>query len=246
MPCSPSDIASLRAKLLKVAESCKLQVETLGWVGDEPIWLFRSTKPSLLVAAGFHGEEPAGCWGILRYLENLAERGTVCPISFLPIVNPTGIRAGRRRNDWGENPNDGFCHTQDEQPSREGRILIESLDTLLPLAKDGFISLHEDIDATEFYLYTFETGESPGEFSRTLIDIESSYFSPMPDGRIVDSIIRNGVIFKECDGSFEDYMFHAGVPRTACTETPGALDLELRVRANAAIIEGFVRFHGSL
>jgi len=241
---SLTDMFSLRNYLLSFANSCGMTIETLGYVGEEPMWLFRSQKPGLLVAAGFHGEEPAGCWGVLRYLAQL--QNSFSPVSFLPIVNPTGIEVGSRKNAWGENPNSGFCHDLNESPSREGVILLNSMDTILSLSKEGFISLHEDVDATEFYLYTFEHRNNPGDFSRSLVEMGSKYFPPMPDGLVGDSLIRNGVVFNECDGSFEDHLFHSGVPRTACTETPGALDFELRVQANADIIDTFVKFHVDL
>lgn len=50
---------------------------------------------------------------------------------------------------------------------------------------------------------------------------------------------RNGVSFRQCDGSFEDYLFHEGVPYTACTETPGMEDINRRVEANTRLMEEF-------
>ena len=41
-------------------------------------------------------------------------------------------------------------------------------------------------------------------------------------------------------------MFHRGVPRTACTETPGQAEIFKRIEANAAIIHAFCKFHQDL
>ena len=41
---------------------------------------------------------------------------------------------------------------------------------------------------------------------------------------------------------FEDYLFHEGIQKTACTETPGQLPIEKRVKANIDIIKTFINF----
>jgi predicted deacylase len=223
------------------------RLQTLAQVGDYPLLLVqpprRSGRPRALVAAGFHGEEPAGCWGLLDLLESADDVLEACELSLLPLVNPTGIRAGRRHNDWGENPNNGFCHVVGPpELSREGQFLLDNLELLKGCSHDGFLSLHEDCDATEFYLYTFEQQDSPGDFSEALKEAEEVFFSPMPDGVVEGATVRGGVIFRSCDGSFEDRLFHEGIPYTACTETPGRLDLSLRIEANRRITEAFIRF----
>ena len=246
---SPTDVPLLRRRLAEVAQRRAFVVEELGHVGGQPILLMTSPPalhgPHILVAAGFHGEEPAGCWGALRFLEQV-EDGVLgrVNLSLLPLVNPTGIRKARRFNDWGQNPNSGFCHTPSgvPQPSREGELLLANVDLLCDKAADGFLSLHEDIDETSFYIYSFEQSTSPGPFSDALVEVESRFFDRIADGILEGGEIRGGVIFNHCDGSFEDALFHRGIPRTACTETPGQLPFERRVEANAAIVERFCHF----
>jgi hypothetical protein len=249
-PEDPRDVPALLAAFREAGARRGLVPETLGTVGDDPLLLLRPAGPllgtRLLLAAGFHGEEPGGCWGLLGFLRGgdagLFERAS---LSLLPAVNPTGLRRGRRVNDWGENSNRGFCHVEpgDDPPSREGRILLEHLPALKELGRDGFLSLHEDEDYEEFYLYTFEDRGAPGPFSLALREAERAHFRQVPDGRIDEGQVRDGILFRECDGSFEDRLFHEGVPRTACTETPGRLALARRIAANAAIADAFVRFH---
>lgn len=236
------DFDVLVSRLSAVSKDRGLGLSELGEVDGFPLVLLSpppSDRPNVLIAAGFHGEEPAGCWGLLHFLEHRFP--SKVNLSVLPVVNPTGIRLGTRLNVYGQNPNCGFCHTSDE-PSVEGKILLQSLDKLLPLASDGFLSLHEDIDETRFYLYTFEHLESPGDFTKSLVQIEREFFEPLPDGLLHEGgKVVDGAIFNCCDGSFEDLLFHRGVPRTACTETPGKLDFYLRTAANAAIAETFCR-----
>jgi len=244
------DVDEFFSRILASADKKKYKIDTLGIVGNDPIYFLRpeltETKPRVLIAGGFHGEEPAGSWGLLRFIEEADSKFFEnCSISFLPLVNPTGIRQGRRQNDWGENPNAGFCHQFPSQsgPSKEGHILLGNLDLLKQHSRDGFISLHEDIDCVEYYIYTFENSEHPGKFSHRLRQAEEIFFNPMPNGMFEVGMINNGIIFNHCDGSFEDRLFHEGIPRTACTETPGKLEFKKRVEANTKIIEYFVDYH---
>lgn len=239
------DIVFFNERLTVAANRLGLKKVSLGKVFNHDIWLVHPAiprGPKLLFSAGFHGEEPAGVWGTLHFLETadpaLFDRAAV---SFLPLVNPSGIASRRRYNDAGENPNSNFCHVGPEDvPSQEGQLLLKNLPLLLSLAKNSFVSLHEDCDCSEFYFYTFEA--TKGRFSKTIYDIESVFFKPLPDDEMTDQPLNNGLIHNFCDGSFEDFLYHNGVPYTACTETPGKHSLETRVFANTAIINGLIEF----
>lgn len=241
------NITVFTEKLHHLASKRKFNIENLGKVEDDSILLLLPERvvkgPKLLVAAGFHGDEPAGCWGILQFLEeNYLRFSRNFNISFLPLVNPSGFRHGSRINEWQENPNGNFCHTTSgkPEPSREGRILLDHLDQLKFLATDGFVSLHEDFEQNRFYLYTFEQTENPGKFSQALYAELRRFFEPVPDGIVEGVKVVDGIVFHNCDGSFEDFLFHEGIPRTACTETPGLLDIKKRIEANSSIIAGLI------
>ena len=110
----PNDISQFARKLAQLAERHELVVESLGEVGGYSIPLVTARRPvrgpRLLVAAGFHGEEPGGPWGVIRFLDRVSAKFlSQVNLSFLPLVNPTGFCRGRRENDWGEDPNRGFC-----------------------------------------------------------------------------------------------------------------------------------------
>jgi len=247
--CKFTDFVRLKRRLYHLGSKRGFLVQKLGVVEKDPILLLMLKRfnngPNLLIAAGFHGEEPAGSWAVLHFLETAPQKLiSRANLSFLPVVNPTGFRSGKRENYWGEDPNRGFCHTNSgrPEPSREGLILIKHLPMLRSLAKDGFLSLHEDVEQSQFYIYTFENANAPGPFSETLRSEEAKFFSPYPDGILEGGLVRNGIIFRHCDGSFEDLLFHEGIHRTACTETPGLLDINKRVEVNVCIITAFVRF----
>ncbi len=94
----------------------------------------------------------------------------------------------------------------------------------------------------QYYLYTFEQADSPGPFTEALRSEENRFFDPCPDGIVEGTRVSNGVAFCHCDGSFEDFLFHSGVPRTACTETPGLLELDKRVEVNMHVLFAFVNY----
>ncbi|KAF0814852.1 hypothetical protein IGB42_00907 [Andreprevotia sp. IGB-42] len=246
--CASNDWAAYQARLAPLLARRGLQRTVLGDVGDAPVWLLQpgvtAAGPRLLIAAGFHGEEPAGPWGLLRFLEQADDSLFArARLSFLPLVNVSGFAAGCRFNRWGENPNRGFCITEDgETPSREGHILLEHAPLLAQLGSDGVLSCHEDVLVQYGYVYSFEHAAAPGPFSHALRDCNARFFTLMPDGEVDGCPVRHGVVFNHRDSSFESWMMQAGVARAACTETPGQQAMETRVAANAAMMATFVEY----
>lgn len=243
-------VATLLPRLQKAAARRELIVTELGRVFDDPLLLLHpsTTSPSggphLLIAAGFHGDEPAGCFGLAEFLETAPDDlFRTCQLSFLPIVNPTGLRACQRENQLKQNPNAGFCHTKSGHPevSLEGAILVENSARLCELGRDGFLTLHEDIEQTKFYAYSFEKRPDPGPFSMSFIATARRFFDVVPDGPLEGGQAKDGLLYNFCESSYEDALFHLGIPRTVCTETPGLLPLPQRVAATVALIETFCR-----
>lgn len=239
-------------KLFSVASRKGLWLRPLGELErGRYIWLVskrnhNGSKPNLLIASGFHGEEPAGPWAILKWIEtcDLKVLNEV-NISFLPIVNPTGFNIGQRKNKWGEKINQGFCHPEKNEPlSREGKILLENSETLCEFARDGFLSLHEDTTTKKFYVY--DHSANAGDFGRFIRDEEDKYFDRLEDGTKVneeedeEAFVKDGLIVGLHDGSFDDFLFHKGIPHVIVTETPGKFPLHRRVKAGLILINKFI------
>lgn len=206
--------------------------------------------PKMLVVAGFHGEEKAGPYAILDWLESCDPEVTRnYDISFLPIVNPVGFKRDQRYGFTGEKTNCGFCHHErGDTASPEAQVIITNIDMLRGMADNGFLSLHEDIKETRYYVYSFEKGRTaPGAFSVIMRDTLGRFFKTRLDGEIVEvdasgrgPVCKDGIVYRHCDGSMDDWMFHLGVPRVAVTETPGTYSLERRIRAHVASINTFI------
>lgn len=253
-------IRTFTKTLFEVCAQKDFWLKVLGVIDEYEIWLVRTREiysfdhkdPRILVAAGFHGEEVAGPWAILKWLQACDEKylKSAVDVSLVPIVNPWGFAKGKRYGPSEIMTNYGFCHQDKDnaKPSPEGEALIKNIELLRPLAQDGFLSLHEDINIKEYYLYTFEHGKKPGKFTKSLKRELSKHFPKSYDGiAYVDSraradgpVCKNGLVYKFCDGSFEDWMFHLGVPKVAVTETPGKYRLKRRTNAGVEIINKFI------
>jgi hypothetical protein len=247
-------------EMFSIVAEKRLWLTILGEVDGFQIWLVRSREsiehrdPKMLIVAGFHGEEKAGPYSILKWLKECdTDTFKKCDLSFIPIVNPIGFSKGIRYNTYGEQTNCGFCHSDlDSGPSREGKILIDKIELLRPLADDGFMSLHEDVTTKLYYLYTFEKEKEPGKFTFGMKEVLGQHFKKFVDGVKVETdcanrgngpMVKDGIIYRLCDGSFEDWMFHLGVPRVVVTETPGMYKLKRRVNAGAAAIDKFIELN---
>lgn len=242
-----NDWHRFRARLCAVAGRRAFELIELATIGGEPLLMLRRDAPDvaaprLLVAAGFHGEEPAGCWGLLEFIEHAAaELLDAANLSLLPLVNVTGFRAGTRLNAWGENPNRGFRGVPGETPSREGRILLTHVAALRLAAKDGLLTCHEDVLLRHAYLYSLERSPTPGTLTRELLAANAVHFPLHPDGIIDGCPVSGGIIFNHHDGSFEAWLMHEGIAYAVCVETPGQHPLERRIAAHHSMIEVFVR-----
>jgi len=252
--CRTNNIEKFIKLITKLAPKKKLNIIKLSSIKNYPLILLKPKKiskgPKILIAAGFHGEEQAGPWGIIEFLRTPSNKlMKKANVSFLPLINPTGFSKGRRENDWMEIPNTGYLHKKDfpgEKLSKEDKILMKNINLLVKIAKDGFVSLHEDSAMKKCYIYTFEKSEKPEKFSSILIKTNNKFFKICPNTIISEGGMKQkvteGIIFNCHDGSFEDKLFHKGVPRTACTETPGLANINKRIQANAAIIKSFIKF----
>ena len=251
--CQSNDIDVFYAQLAIEVERLGLTEKKLGDAGKYPVSLYQSPAqksglPSLLISAGFHGEEAAGPWGMLHFLNALpVELFEKINLSLLPLVNPTGFSKGHRFNKLGENPNRGFVVENgkpktNEHTSVEGKLLIEHAQLLLAASRDGILTCHEDVLLTETYVYSFEPSQVAGRFSHTLRDTLGRYFDVAPDGLIDDCPVKDGVIFNHFDTSFESFLVRSGAKLGACTETPGQQNFDQRVLANSSAMQAFLQF----
>lgn len=107
--------------------------------------------PAITIAAGVHGDEPAGPAALLRLVEDglLDLRYSY---RLWPCTNPSGYRAGTRANAEGIDINRTFGRGGESPEARA--IVMANRDRKFVLALD----LHEDDDASGFYCYSYNAG----------------------------------------------------------------------------------------
>lgn len=221
---------------------------------QHPTWFIQTVEdkysiaPKALIVSGFHGEEQAGPWAILKWLKQCTpESFKGVNLSFLPIVNLYGFLNEKRYGPSQMPTNTGF-YRQGDLASPEGEILKKNIEMLREAADSGYLSLHEDITASQYYIYTFEPSEKPGEFTKQMkSELHKHFPNPYNGIAYVDTAspgqgppCEDGLVWKFYDGSFDDYMFQMRVPRVAVPETPGRYPLLDRIDANVALIEKFI------
>ena len=222
---------------------------------------------TVLVTAGFHGDEKAGPLTLADHVAEIvayaAERNV--GLAVYPCVNPSGFEGHVRYNLSGERPNNDFLRyevapgvwrgelREGERFSRvvpaadglpkETAALARELDAMpLPAAA---LDLHQDnfIHGSLFYAYVF------GELAsyRPLMARAGSLV-PVLRSSIVDSghepgsdVRADAEGFIICpDGSITDRFQRAGVPITAAIETTTETPAALADEINLIWIRGFI------
>lgn len=231
-----------------VKKNKSLSIKKFGVINGYPIYMIKNnpntSQINVLIMAGFHGDEPGGCLGILNFLRSWDIENEKINISIIPWVNPTGLVRSTRLNQYGEDPNRGFYKSIDlDFPiSLEGDLLKKNLPEILQISKDGFLSLHEDVDeVSEFYLYTFDSYNHIPELTVNIIKngfiyLGNNNYITRDKGFGIDKFIHLNVY----DTSFEDFLYKYGVEISICTETPGKKSLEFRACMNYEIIKVFI------
>ncbi|CAI2538215.1 Zinc carboxypeptidase [Serratia liquefaciens] len=241
-----NDITVFRRAFKQQAKRWGLLEVVLGTLPEGNISLYQSANqearvPHVVIAAGFHGEEPAGSWGLLDFLRKgsptLLDK---IAISFLPVVNLSGWALGQRLNNRGQNPNRGFCTGMEDIPSEEGRCILRHSRLLQKSASQGILACHEDILQDRAYLYSFERSSIPGPFSTALADELKLTFPLVRDEKIDGCECQQGLIFNHIDSSFESWLFELGADVAACTETPGRASFDERIKTNHQVIRAFI------
>ena len=247
-----NDLNLLMTRLSVAASKQNYLIKSLGTVNEYPILVLIprhfSIAPNILISAGFHGNEVAPCWSILRILESSKVLLKECNVSFLPCVNPTGFKEDTRNNIFDENPNRGFITNdvklpkKEKIPSAEGKLILDKFKYISKLARDGFLTMHEDRERNGFYLYS--TKKKQEEIEQKLLNVGALYFGTY-EKELIDkpnkkAIVNNGIARDVSDGSLEDYLEHTGVPICITTETSSKQELYKRIWVNMSLIKTFI------
>ena len=253
--CPHNDYSLYSSRLSSVVPKINYKSINLGIVDKYPLLLLTpkifKKQPNILIAAGFHGNETAPIWALLKVLED-NNLPTNLNVSFLPLINPTGFIKNKRDNMFFENPNRGYAYNYGKERlpryetvmSIEGKFIMAKIKTVLKCASTSLLTMHEDDIINKFFIYT--STHSHLELENKLLKIGSDHFSTIINGKDEENNkIKNGLIIDVKDGSFEDYLFRQGTPQCITTETPSNKNFDERVATNITLLNTYLKYYSN-
>lgn len=204
----------------------------------DPLWARSDHRqlPELLIAAGIHGEEPAGVLGLVRWLKGHGREWVGrLHMHVFPCLNPWGFERGIRYSKDGKDLNRQF-----DSP-RHPAVRAFS-DWIAGRRFDLFMDLHEDSDFESMYLYELlEPGADAAvrTLGRRILD-RAAEEVPLSHGDEVGPLATEaGIVsgsltaqeareFRDRPIAIEVFAYHTS--HVVTVETPGRLDLEFRVQ----------------
>jgi murein peptide amidase A len=231
-------------RLIHAAGQHGFSVSTYGKVDAEDLWVIERRAalpdaPEFYVSAGIHGDEPAGCLGLLQLMESGALPDTVHWTLF-PALNPWGLSNGVRENETGCDLNRDYL----TQTCYEVRAHVEWLRKKTEKTRfDLYMSLHEDWETSGFYLYEIMTQTKPRLALQILSAVEQVI--PLDPGPVVDDHLLDapGYIHHRCEPDlpfgWPEAIYHCRLHTiySYTFETPSALDLQTRVQAHVTAVQ---------
>jgi hypothetical protein len=209
--------------------------------GPLVVWERPGAGPRVYLSSGIHGDEPAGPLALL----DLLDEGFFTPDldwSICPALNPTGLAAGRRENARGIDLNRDYWKRRSAEVTAHATWLESKSAPVL------FISLHEDWEATDFYLYEINLGQDTPERARAIIAAVQPWFLPESGPEIDGHDPRGpGWIFHAAEADVPDgwpeaiFLAHHGCPLSFTIETPSHAPLAARAAAHCAAVRAACR-----
>jgi len=184
-------------------------------------------RPRCYVSSGVHGDEPSGPLALLNLLES--EFFDDRAVWFLmPLLNPTGFERGIRENDQSIDLNRDYRHRQTQEVAAHVHWLQYQ-----PRFDVSFC-LHEDWEATGFYLYELNPDRLPSLAEPIVARVGRKF--PIDLHEIIDGRpASGGIIRPESDPVLRDYWPEAiylcahHTSRGYTLESPSSHLLEQRI-----------------
>jgi hypothetical protein len=220
--------------LLEVAK--EYQITQIGLNDDQQIFkivINPDAKRTVCFIAGLHGNEEAGSYGVLEFLKSDFHVPKNKRVIIIPLANPTGFEADKRKN---SDDIDINRHFLDKDLKDECKCLWDAIkDEKIELLH----TLHEDPDLNSFYCYYTHNQD----IAENLRELATKYFkiyskSERPplenDVKLYGDKIYDGLIPlpHEISGCLEDRVLLEYFTPYIVTESPGKADLKKRIEFN--------------
>ncbi|HEX2860778.1 MAG TPA: M14 family metallocarboxypeptidase, partial [Lacunisphaera sp.] len=242
-PAFPLDPRDFSPRFDEAARSAGFRSTTLGEISGHRMAAYTKRspgrRPRIYLSAGMHGDEPAPPWALLRLLqENFFDAR--CTWFVCPLLNPTGFVRQTRENAAGLDLNRDYKAPQTAEI--QAHVSWLQLQPNFDLA----VCLHEDWEATGFYLYELNPCHRP-TLANVMIDAARAHVG-IESGAVIDGrdSFEPGIIRPVSDPLLREtwpeaiYLRHHHCSLDYTTETPSRLPLEQRVVVHCAAIRAAV------
>lgn len=246
LPYSLHDYARLLKEWKALARKFGLKAKKIGSADGFPLWKFFSptlgSSGGLYISAGIHGDEPAGCHGLLQWARLYAEKLAQLPVLIFPCLNPWGLVHNLRTNASGLDLNRAWA--SEEEP------LIQFLHLELTGMEFSLsLHLHEDFDAHGIYLYEPKLHRTRKSLANQVLEAAEEVIPRDPRVRIdrrkaTHGIIRPALHRLPPDGLPEAlYLSKLGSGRgvNLTLETPSEWGFEHRIDAHVRMVNRAVQ-----
>jgi len=211
---------------------------------EYPIYRFNvneGARGRICIISGVHGNEIAGPLSLLSLFDNprfheLAEHFH-CVI--YPLVNPTGFDLRQRFDDDGRDLNAVYAITMESKNYQENQAIIADAEKYLPF--DAVITLHEDSDSEQFYMYGLGRHNTP--FYHEICNLAITMCPPWSNADIYgcESDDLGLILSTARDHAFDGYFYAREYAPIACTvETPGRREIVFRTRMMEELVLSFL------
>ncbi|MFH1064150.1 MAG: M14 family metallocarboxypeptidase [Candidatus Woesearchaeota archaeon] len=234
----------------------RLKASILGYVGSKssiyPIYNVNTGSdigaPKILLSAGVHGDEPAGVYALLDFLEGpILKYASAYDFLVLPCLNPWGFEHDDRRNMYGVDINRSFVKNTSAIAILLKEYISRGKEYLFAM------NLHEDDTYVEvggfpkednprgFYVYEESLGGLT--IGRSMImDLQKNGIEICRNASIYGDMNKEGVIFsKSNSGEFEQFL-ERYTKKVLVPETPTCWSLEKRIAAQKIALHSALDF----
>ncbi|MEJ6523741.1 MAG: M14 family metallocarboxypeptidase [Opitutales bacterium] len=193
-------------------------------------------QQAIYLSAGIHGDETGSTEGLLAWAETHLDKLHSLPLLIYPCMNPWGLVNNSRVDAQGvdlnriwDSPKNLFIQHITER--------CKELDFKLVL------NLHEDFDGQGVYLYEPNRGGCPTKHAEQILKTVSPWITRDPRRKIDGRTAKNGIIRPRPSNPPEDgipealYFYLKYKCPTFTFETPSEFDLNLRINAQASMVQ---------
>jgi hypothetical protein len=234
------DVTRLQDAIREACDYVGFEMEQYGTQDHFPLYGGKrqcdTNSPTVYISTGMHGDEPAGPLALLKILEDnalpLSMNFVICP-----LLNPMGLSLGTREN--GQEIDLNRDYSNPSTPEVKAHISWLDKQSQFDLA----ILMHEDYDASGFYINDFVCSEESASVARTLLtavgDVCPLEDDPVIDGRPAHDGVACPWEDKKLKRHWTECFYLRKNEAAFCFnfESPSLLPLETRIAAQIVAIK---------